>query len=276
MQNETVQKGLDTLIPLITAYGLQILGAILILIFGRFAAAFGKRIVRRMLTKGEQDPALVNFVGNMASVLIMAFAVIAALAKFGIQTTSFVAVLGAAGLAVGLALQGSLSNFAAGVLLLVFRPFKIGDLVEVGGTLGSVVDIGIFVTTIKSPDNKKVILPNSLVTGGVITNINGNGTRRVDMVAGIGYSDDIGKAKQILEKILADHPAVLQEPAPTVAVSNLGESSVDFIVRPWCDAADYWGVWSDVTESIKREFDAQGVSIPFPQRDVHLFQETAN
>ena len=272
MDSETIQQGLDSIVPFITRYGLQVLGAVVILIVGKLASSLAGRLVRRGLERSKADPALVGFLGSLVSIAIMAFAVIAALAKFGVQTTSFIAVLGAAGLAVGLALQGSLSNFAAGVMILIFRPIRMGDLVEAGGYLGKIVDVGIFVTTMNTLDNQRVIIPNSIITGGVINNVNGNGTRRVDMTAGIGYGDDMSKAKQILEEILAAHPKVLRDPEPTVAVSELADSSVNLVVRPWVEAEDYWTVWFDVTQSMKEEFDRQGVSIPFPQRDVHMHQ----
>jgi small conductance mechanosensitive channel len=255
---------------MVSTYGLQVIGAIAILIIGRIAASMGAGATRRALARSNADKALIGFVSSLVKAAITVFAVIAALSKFGVQTTSFVAVLGAAGLAIGLALQGSLSNFAAGVLLLVFRPFRIGDAVEAGGVAGSVAEIGIFTTTINSWDNKKIIVPNAQVTGGTIVNINAHPTRRVDMTAGIGYGDDIGRAKEVLEGILARHPKVLEEPAPNVQVSELGDSSINFVVRPWVKTPDYWTVWFDVHRAIKEEFDAQGISIPFPQRDVHL------
>jgi small conductance mechanosensitive channel len=263
------------LIPYITRYGMQVLGAIIILILGKIASSIANRLVRKGMTKAKADPALIGFVASGVSIAIMAFAVIAALAKFGVQTTSFIAVLGAAGLAVGLALQGSLSNFAAGVMILIFKPIRIGDLVETGGHLGRIKEIGIFVTKMATLDNQKIIIPNSTITGDVINNVNGYGTRRVDMVAGISYADDMNKARTILESILAEHPKVLKDPEPTVAVTELADSSVNLIVRPWVEADDYWTVWFDVTQRTKEEFDAQGISIPFPQRDVHLFQEGA-
>jgi small conductance mechanosensitive channel len=275
MEAGTIQQSIDALIPLVTRYGMQILGAVIILIVGKFASGIAARLVRKALTRARADEALVGFLGSLTSMAVLTFAVIAALAKFGIQTTSFVAVLGAAGLAVGLALQGSLANFASGVLLLIFRPIRVGDLVESAGYLGIVSEIGIFVTVMNTLDNQRVIIPNATVTGNVINNVNGNGTRRLDMTAGISYGDSMSKAKGILEKILADHPRVLEDPAPRVAVSELGDSSVNFVVRPWVKAEDYWDVWFDVTQKIKEEFDGQGVSIPFPQRDVHLFQESA-
>ena len=276
METDVITQGIEKLIPLVTEYGVRVIGAIVILIVGKLAAGFAAKLVRKGLTKAKADTALVGFLGNMTHIAILAFAVIAALAKFGIQTTSFIAVLGAAGLAVGLALQGSLSNFASGVMILIFRPIRIGDLVETGGYLGIIQEIGIFVTVMNTLDNKKIIVPNSVITGSVINNVNGNGTRRVDMTAGISYTDDMETAKGILEEILASHPKVLKDPAFTVAVKELGDSSVNFIVRPWCQAEDYWTIWFDVTQQTKERFDAAGVSIPFPQRDVHLFQEQAS
>lgn len=274
MDETTLQKATDSAVALVSTYGLQVIGAILILIAGRIASGIGAGLARRAMARAKADPTVTGFVSSMVRIAILAFAVIAALAKFGVQTTSFVAVLGAAGFAIGLALQGSLGNFAAGVLLLVFKPIRVGDLIEAAGYLGTVKHIGIFVTTVDTLDNQKVIIPNGTLTGGVINNVNGNGVRRVDLTAGISYGDDMRKAKRILEGILADHPRVLKDPAFTVAVSGLGDSSVNFVVRPWVKAEDYWTVWFDVTQSIKERFDAEGVSIPFPQRDVHLYQKS--
>jgi small conductance mechanosensitive channel len=200
----------------------------------------------------------------------MVFVIIAAINTLGVQTTSFIAVIGAAGLAIGFALQGSLANFASGVMLIIFRPFKAGDFVEAGGTSGAVEAIHIFNTVLKTPDNKKVIIPNSKVTGDNIVNYSAKDTRRVDLVFGIGYEDDIRKAKQTLEQIVASDERVLKDPAPTIAVSELGDSSVNFVVRPWVNTADYWSVYFDLTEKVKLTFDDQGISIPFPQTDVHL------
>ncbi len=272
MEQEQIQQVFDTFIPLATEYGLKILGAVIILIVGRIVSGFLGRVVRKTMERAKADPGLTGFIVSMTQIAVMIFAVIAALAKFGVQTASFVAVLGAAGFAVGFALQGSLGNFASGIMLLVFKPIRVGDLVEAAGYLGTVADIGLFVTTVNTLDNQKVIIPNSKLTGEVINNVNGNGLRRVDMIAGISYGDDMSQAKGILEKILADHPKVLQDPAPTVAVKELNNSSVDFVVRPWVHPDDYWTVWFEVTQSIKEEFDRQGVTIPFPQQDVHLHQ----
>lgn len=202
----------------------------------------------------------------------MVFAVIAALSKFGVQTTSFIAVIGAAGLAVGLALQGSLSNFAAGVLILLFRPFRIGDMIDSSGSRGKVTEIGILVTTLATPDNQKVILPNGSIMGSKIINVNALPTRRVDLVASISYGDDIEKARDVLRGILAAHSQVLKEPAPVVEVLEMADSAVNLAVRPWVNTADYWPVYFDLNRSIKHELERSGLTIPFPQRDVHLFQ----
>lgn len=272
MDEGTLQSIWDGIVPVITQYGLSVLGALAILIVGRIAANIASRIVDRAMTRANVEPTIRGFTGHLVRVAVLAFAVIAALSRFGIETTSFVAVLGAAGFAIGFALQGSLSNFAAGVMLLIFRPIRVGDLVNVAGYVGTVAEIGIFVTKVDTLDNQHIIIPNGKLTGDVINNMSVNGTRRVDMVAGIGYGDNIPKAKGILQEILESHPKVLQEPAPQVAVYELGESSVDFVVRPWCKSDDYWDVWFDVTEAIKMRFDADGVTIPFPQRDVHLHQ----
>ncbi len=252
-------------------YGVKILGALIVLIVGMWVAKMIKKGVVKLMEKRNVDPTLVSFVASLLYVALQIFVIIAALAKLDVNTTSFIAVLGAAGLAIGLALQGSLSNFASGVLMIIFKPIKVGDFVEAGGTMGSVAEISIFTTTLNTPDNKKVIVPNSNVMSGNITNFNANGNRRVDLVAGIGYGDDIDKAKAVLEGILAADKRVLKDPAPTVAVVEMADSSVNIVVRPWVDGADYWGVYFDTTETIKKRFDEEGISIPFPQQDVHLY-----
>lgn len=209
-------------------------------------------------------------------IALLTFIIIAALATLGVQTTSFIAVIGAAGLAIGFALQGSLSNFAAGVMIIIFRPFKVGDYVEVGGASGTVEAIHIFSTIVNTPDNKKIIIPNSRVSGDTITNYSANDIRRVDLVVGVSYGDDIRKAKQILEKILSEEQRILKDPPFTIGVMELGDSSVNFAVRPWVKTSDYWAVYFDLTERVKTTFDENGISIPFPQRDIHLFQEAAS
>jgi small conductance mechanosensitive channel len=270
MDTTAIKEVVDAAIPMITNFGLRVLGAFAILIVGSIAAKFSARMVRAALGRAKADPTIIGFVGHLAHYGVLAFAIIAALSKFGIETTSFVAIMGAAGLAIGLALQGSLSNFAAGVLVLIFKPFRIGDFIEAGGHMGTVKEITIFTTTLASPDNKKIIIPNSSLTEGSIVNYSANEKRRVDMSAGIGYNDNMGKAKEILVAICEGCPKVLKDPAIQVEVSELGDSSVNFVVRPWALTEDYWDVYFYVTRKIKEEFDQAGVSIPFPQTDVHL------
>jgi small conductance mechanosensitive channel len=257
-------------------YGLKIVGALAILIIGRIIIGIITGIVRRVMKKGHVDETLTKFLVALTKISLLVFVILAALATLGVQTTSFIAVIGAAGLAIGFALQGSLSNFAAGVMLIIFRPIRVGDYVEVGGTAGTVEEIQIFHTVLKSPDNKQIIVPNSGVTGGNIVNYSAKDTRRVDMVFGIGYGDDIKLTKETLEEILGADERVLKDPAPTVAVSELGDSSVNFVCRPWVKTADYWGVYFDIHEKVKQTFDARGISIPFPQRDIHVYQTQAS
>ncbi|MCA9917172.1 MAG: mechanosensitive ion channel [Anaerolineales bacterium] len=257
---------------LLLTYGLNILGAIAIIIVGRWLAGLVSKWVRKLMAKANTTEALLRFLSNLAYYAILAFSVIAALERVGIQTASFIAVLGAAGLAIGLALQGSLANFASGVLILLFKPFGIGHLVEVGGVFGSVEDIQIFSTIIVTPDNKTVIMPNNQITSGHIVNYTKRGSLRVDMTFGIGYSDDLLKAKQLLEQILNENEYVLAQPAATVAVSELADSSVNFAVRPFVAVENYWDAYFSIHEAVKLRFDAAGISIPFPQQDVHLFQ----
>lgn len=257
-----------------TTYGIKIIGAIAIIIIGRIVTGILIGIVGRMMRRAEVDETLTKFLTRLTKIALLTFVILAALATLGVQTTSFIAVIGAAGLAIGFALQGSLSNFAAGVMLIIFRPFKVGDYIEAGGSSGVVEAIHIFNTVLRTPDNKKVIIPNSRVTGDNITNYSAHDTRRVDLVFGIGYEDDIKKAKEILEKILSEEARVLRDPAPTIALLELADSSVNFAVRPWVKTSDYWPVYFDLTEKVKMTFDAMGISIPFPQRDVHLYQKT--
>jgi small conductance mechanosensitive channel len=265
---DTLQKIYD----LITIYGIKVMAAIAIFVVGRWIAKGFKGISKRMMDNKGVDATISGFVGNLTYIALLAFFIIAALGQLGIQTASFIAVLGAAGLAIGLALQGSLANFASGFLMIVFKPFKVGDYVEVAGVGGTVEAVHIFTTTLKTPDNKTVIVPNSSVTGGNIVNWTTKGTRRVDMVFGIGYNDDIDKAKKIMTDVLAKDDRILKEPATQIAVVELGDSSVNFVVRPWAKLEDYWGIYFDAMENIKKAFDAEGISIPYPQQDVHLFE----
>ena len=255
-----------------TIYGLKIVIALLILFFGRIIAKLVSKIVGRLMERSKIDPTIIRFVSSLTYIALIAFVIIAALGQLGIQTASFIAVVGAAGLAVGLALQGSLANFAAGFLMIIFKPFKVGDYIEGGGVAGTVEEISIFTTILTSPDNKTIIVPNAKLTEDNIVNWTIKGTRRVDMVMGIGYGDDIDKARQVINDVLAAESRLLKDPAPLVAVVELADSSVNFVVRPWVKASDYWGVYFDLTEKMKKAFDANGISIPFPQRDVHVYE----
>ena len=257
------------------AYGIRIVGALAILILGRIGVGIFTSVVRRLMKRGNVDPTLTKFVISLSKIALMTFIIISALGALGVQTASFIAIIGAAGLAIGFALQGSLANFASGVMLIIFRPFKSGDYVEAGGTSGSVESVQIFNTTLKTPDNKKVIVPNSHITGGKIVNFSAMDTRRIDLVFGIGYDDNIKKAKEILDKIIAENEMILKDPAPVVAVLELGDSSVNFAVRPWVNTADYWTVYFAITEKVKLTFDENNISIPYPQRDVHIHQVPA-
>lgn len=222
------------------------------------------------MTKAKIDPTLTSFVQHLCEIAILVFIVIAALNNLGVQTSSFVVVIGAAGLAIAFALQGSLANFAAGVMLVIFKPFKAGDFIEAGGKMGTVKEIQIFNTILNSPDNVRIIIPNGQVTGGNIMNFTVNGTRRIDLVIGVSYDDDLKKTRQIIEKIILGDERILKEHAYTVAVSELADNSVNFVVRPWVNAADYWAVRFDLIEKIKTSLEQNGITIPFPQRDVHI------
>ncbi len=270
-----MENVVEILMDWATAYGLKIVGAIALLVIGRIVVGILTGVVKRLMNRSKNDETLTKFVVSLTKIALMTFVFIAVLGTLGVQTASFVVVIGAAGLAIGFALQGSLSNFASGVMLIIFRPFKAGDYIEAGGTSGSIETIQIFNTILKTPDNKKVILPNSKIIGDIIINYSAMETRRVDMVFGIGYGDDIKKAKATLERILSEDSRVLKDPASTVAVLELADSSVNFAVRPWVKTVDYWGVYFDTTEKVKLTFDQEGISIPFPQQDVHINQITA-
>jgi len=255
--------------------GLNLIAAAAIFVIGRWAALFAKKITNKALVRGKVDNTLISFTTNLIYFALLAFVLLASLSKIGIQTTSFIAVLGAAGLAIGLALQGSLSNFAAGVILIILRPFKAGDYIEGGGTAGTVQEINIFTTVLTSPDNKTIIVPNSKMTGDNIINYATQGTRRLDLKFSIGYGDDIDKAKRILEEIVKNDSRFFTDPEPKIAVMEHGESSINIVCRPWLKAADYWDAYFDMMEIVKKRFDMENISIPFPQRDVHMIQESA-
>ena len=268
-------KVLDTLTVWVTQYSVKLVAAILIIIIGRWISRRISRLLGRLLEKNNVDVTLVRFAENLIYYALIVVVLIAAVGQLGINTTSFLTIVGAAGLAIGLALKDSLSNFAAGVMLTLFRPFRVGDFVEAGGVTGTVQGITIFNTVLNTPDNQKVIIPNGIITSDVITNVTANDTRRVDLVIGISYSDDIAKAKKIVSDLLQKEKRVLLDPAPVIAVSELADSCVNLVVRPWVKTGDYWTVRFDLTEEIKNSFDEAGISIPFPQQDVHLFNENS-
>jgi len=275
MDNELPQVDMtmiQELMPQIQTYGMRILIALVIFIVGRWIARLITNMTKRAMAKAGVEQTLMTFLGNLIYYVLLVAVIIATINQVGIQTTSLLAVLGAAGLAIGLALQGSLSNFAAGVMIVGFRPYKVGDFIEAGGVTGVVEQVQIFTTIMRTGDNKKIIVPNSQVMAGEITNYSANPTRRVDLVAGCGYDDDLDQVRKVLEDIIAGDDRILDDPAPTIAVSELGDSCVNFVVRPWVNSGDYWGVYFDVTEQIKKRFDAAGISIPFPQRDVHVYK----
>ncbi len=251
-------------------WAINIVLALVIFIIGRWIVRLLVSLCRKLLNKSNVDNMLVDFISSIIRAILLLFVIIASLDMLGVDTTSLIAMLGAAGLAVGLALQGSLQNFASGVMLIVFRPFDTGDFIEAGGTTGTVEKISLFSTVLLTPDNREIIVPNGAIYGGTITNFSARDTRRVDMVFGIGYGDDIKKAKDIISKILQSDERILKEPAPAIAVGELADSSVNFNVRPWVKKQDYWPVKGDITERIKLQFDQEGISIPFPQMDVHM------
>ena len=271
MNDFNVDAYLTRIYEILTVYGLRIIAALAIFIIGRWVAKGIRKLLKRILERHNVDPTLRSFICNLSYVLLLIFVIVAALNQLGIQTASVIAIIGAAGLAIGLALQGSLANFAAGVLMIIFKPFKVGDYIEGGGTAGTVEDIEIFHTQLKSPDNRTIIVPNGQIMNDTIVNYSTKGTRRVDMGFGIGYSDDIDKARSAIMEILERDDRVMKDPAPVAPVSELADSSVNFAVRFWTTVDDYWSVYFETMEAVKKKFDAENISIPFPQRDVHVY-----
>lgn len=253
-------------------YGTGILFAILIYLIGKRIARWITATIKKTMLKRGMDETLVKFIANVGYGLLLAFVIIAALSQLGVETTHIAAIFAAAGLAIGLALQGSLANFAAGLMIIGFRPFKAGDYIEAAGISGKVTEVGIFTTHLKTPDNKVVIVPNASVTSDAITNYSAESIRRIDLVFGIGYDDDIRQAKELLKEIIAADDRILKDPAPTIAVSELADSSVNFVVRPWVNTGDYWDVFYHLQETVKLRFDQAGISIPYPQQDLHLYR----
>ena len=265
-----MEKVMEKLTVFATVYGIKVIGAILILIIGRIVAGIIRQVVRKVLIRAKMDESLVSFVGSLAYALVIVFVIIAVLGKFGVETASLVAVLGAATFAIGFALQGSLSNFAAGVMILLFRPFKIGEFIDAAGVAGSVKEIRLFTTVLATPDNIKIIVPNSKIFGDTIKNFSVFDTRRVSIEVGISYDASIQKAIDVAMNLIKEDTRILSDPAPQIVVSELADSSVNLVVRPWTKKEDYWSVRCDLTRKIKEAFDQNGIEIPFPQQVVHM------
>ena len=270
------QKYADLFLQYGTTYGLKILAALAVFLIGKRIARWIANTVTKTMEKNQVDHELIGFINSMVYWGLFAMVCIAALTQLGIQTASFIAVLGAAGLAVGLALQGSLSNFAAGILIIILRPFKVGNFVDLAGESGTVREIKIFTTELRTGDNKCVIVPNARVLASNIVNHSITGTRRVDLVFGISYEDDIDQARDAIKAVLAQETRILETPETVVAVSELGDSSVNFIVRPWVNSDDYWGVNRSLLEQVKKRFDKDGISIPYPQRTLHIVENKSS
>jgi len=261
------------LIPMLTGWGIKIILALVIYVVGKWIAKKVANFARKLMEGREADPTLVNFLCNIIYAVLLVAVILAALDTVGLPVTSLLAVVGAAGLAIGLALKDSLGNFAAGVMLVMFRPFSKGDVVEVAGVAGKVDEVRIFSTILTTADNKQITIPNGQVAADTITNYTAKDMRRVDMVFGVGYDDDLKVAREVLTRVCSGHPKVLDDPALNIFVLNLGDSSVDFAVRPWVKTEDYWTVWGDVLEQAKVELEAAGCNIPYPQTDVHLHHQ---
>ena len=267
---EAITKWFEDNQDLLISYAISLVTALLILWIGFKIARLVSSSLKKAMVKKSIDPAVASFAASLTHAIVAAAVIIAALSHVGVQTATFVAILGAAGLAIGLSLQGSLANFASGILITVFRPFKAGDFVEAGGVAGVVKEIQIFSTTLTTPDNKFVVVPNARITGDAITNFSRLDTRRIDMVIGVSYSADLQKTEELLKRVLDEHPNVLKEPGYTVGVSELADSSVNFVVRPWVKTSEFWPTKFALTKQIKQELDLAGIGIPFPQMDVHI------
>lgn len=266
------EKLIATLTESGASLGLNLVAGIAIFFIGRWVAKILRSVAVKAMERAHVDAILVKFFSNMLYVVLLVFVILAAIAQLGVQTTSLIALVGAAGLAVGLALQGSLANFAAGILIIIFRPYRIGDFIEGAGVTGTVEEVQIFTTILKTPDNRRIIVPNGQVMGGTIVNFTTHPVRRVDLVASVGYGEDSDNVRRVLADILESDERTLADPAPTIQMNAHGDSSIQWIVRPWVKTEDYWSVYWDLTEAIKRRFDKEGISIPFPQRDVHLYR----
>lgn len=268
-----LQNYAQKLLDLAVLYGPTLILAIIVLILGLWIIKLFTKGINRAMERSNLEISLRKFLSSLFGILLKVLLLISVASMIGIATTSFVAIIGAAGLAVGLALQGGLANFAGGVIILIFKPFKVGDFLDAQGYMGTVHSITIFTTVLKTPDNKTVIIPNGALSNGSMVNFSTEPIRRVDMVFGIGYGDSIEKAKQVLNKLAVSDERILKDPAPQIVVGELGDNSVNFNVRVWCDSANYWGIYFDTHEKVKLAFDEAGISIPFPQRDVHLYNQ---
>jgi len=271
MDSIKIQSIIDKIVDLGLPFLFKFLAAILIYIIGKFLAKVISNAIERIMRKSKVDESLVGFTKNAVNAVVIIFTILAAVNKLGVQTTSFIAILGAAGLAIGMALQGTLANFASGVMLIIFRPFKAGDFISGGGIMGSVKEIQIFNTILAGPDNRKIIVPNSKLTGDTIINFSDIEERRIDLTFGISYNDDIQKAKDILNRLIEEDSRILKTPASLIAVSELADSSVNLVCRPWVKPGDYWGVYFDLLEKGKIALEEGGLSIPYPQNDVHVY-----
>ena len=269
---QNIDVSTEVLLELMTSYGPKLIGALATLFIGLWIVSILVSIVKRMLAKSKVDPSLASFLSSLSSMLLKVLVYISALGVLGVEMTSFIAILGAAGLAVGLALSGTLQNFAGGVMILFFKYFKVGDFIEAQGYMGSVKEIQIFVTVLTTPDNKTIIVPNGPLATGSLTNFSAQPTRRVDWTFGIAYGDDVDKAYEVLGRLIAADKRIKKDPEPFMAVAALADSSVNIVVRVWVDASDYWPVFFTMNEQVYKTFDSEGLSIPFPQRDVHIHQ----
>ncbi|MCZ4336314.1 mechanosensitive ion channel family protein [Shewanella colwelliana] len=272
---ESLEGYIEQAPELIVTYGMKVIFALVIFIVGKYFANVAKKLTSKLMTKRNIDPTVVSFVANMAWALVFVFTVIATLGQVGVQTASLVAVIGAAGLAVGLALQGSLSNFASGVLMVIFRPCRVGDYIEAAGIAGTVDEITIFSTKLRTPDNKVIVAPNSAVMNGTITNYSAMDTRRIDLVIGVSYDADLQQTKNVLKQVLDNNSHVLKDPAYTVALVELADSSINFVVRPWVKGSDYWPARFEILEQIKLALDEANIGIPYPQMDVYVKETPA-
>lgn len=270
---ENLDGIIETISGLAVTYGLKLLLALVTLVIGLWIIKLIMKAIGRNMEKRDVDATLRQFLGSLLSMILKILLIITVISMMGVEMTSFVAILAAAGFAIGMALSGTLQNFAGGVMLVIFKPFKVGDFIDAQGYMGTVKEIQIFNTILKTPDNKTIILPNGGLSTSSMTNFSTEPTRRVDFTFGIGYGDDIDKAKSVIEGLIKQDDRIFTDPAPFIAVSELADSSVNFAVRVWANAGDYWGIFFDLTEKVKKAFDKEGISIPFPQTDVHVYKE---